>query len=252
MVLIAILWKAFALGAATTLVVASPTRRDFGVDGGDKPDDNDCVERPFCDPKSSNYCDGTTYSNSKYLCGDWRLGPLLLPEHFPLDTFVAIYDRLGGLCPKDWLEKYWNCTSESFIYPPDNGFQLDIKCDHIEGTTTLYKGTYIDRFGGTGGFFASPAAAPYMQRSLPPSNLDWPQTTPVVPYNYHLYQVLRAFDVVSGPIAAWFEQPGQGVQYNLSFNISTLLCDGFIREVDTTNFLDQWDNNHWVSKQEEA
>jgi hypothetical protein len=30
MVLIAILWKAFALGAATTLVVASPTPRDFG------------------------------------------------------------------------------------------------------------------------------------------------------------------------------------------------------------------------------
>jgi hypothetical protein len=107
---------------------------------------------------------------------------------------------------------------------PDNGFQLDIKCDPIEGTSQLDKGTYIDRFGGEGGFFASPAAAPHMQRSLPPSNLDWPQTTPVVPYNYHLYQVLRPFDVVSGPIAAWFEQPGHGVQYNLPFNISTLLC----------------------------
>jgi hypothetical protein len=52
------------------------------------------------------------------------------------------------------------------------------------------------------------------------------------PYNYHVYRVLQPFNVVSGPIAAWFGQPGQGVQYELSTNILGLISGGFIQEVD--------------------
>jgi hypothetical protein len=52
------------------------------------------------------------------------------------------------------------------------------------------------------------------------------------PYNYHVYQVLQPFNALSGPIAAWFEQPGQGVQYQLSTNIMGLINGGFIERVD--------------------
>lgn len=36
-----------------------------------------------------------------------------------------------------------------------------------------------------------------------------------IPYGYHLYSVAIEFDVEAGPIAPWFEQPGQGTQYEL-------------------------------------
>jgi hypothetical protein len=36
------------------------------------------------------------------------------------------------------------------------------------------------------------------------------------PFGYHVYRVLTPFNVTSGPIAAWFGQPGQGVQYHLT------------------------------------
>lgn len=36
-----------------------------------------------------------------------------------------------------------------------------------------------------------------------------------IPYNYHLYRVKEDVDVLAGPIAPFFEQPGQGVQYQL-------------------------------------
>lgn len=51
------------------------------------------------------------------------------------------------------------------------------------------------------------------------------------PINYHVYQVLQPLTVLAGPIAGWFGQPGQGVQYQLSSNIMTLLSEGFIARV---------------------
>lgn len=51
------------------------------------------------------------------------------------------------------------------------------------------------------------------------------------PYNYHVYQVKTAFEVSSGPIAPWFGQAGQGVQYQLSTNIMGLIDGGFLERV---------------------
>lgn len=51
------------------------------------------------------------------------------------------------------------------------------------------------------------------------------------PYNYHVYKVIKTFEALSGPIAGWFGQPGQGVQFQLSSNIMTLLSGGFIERV---------------------
>lgn len=44
--------------------------------------------------------------------------------------------------------------------------------------------------------------------------------------------MVKAFTVTSGPIAPWFGQPGQGVQYKLNDNIMTLLEGGYIEAVD--------------------
>jgi hypothetical protein len=52
------------------------------------------------------------------------------------------------------------------------------------------------------------------------------------PYNYHVYNVTKPFIVNAGPIAGWFGQPGQGVQYFSSSNIMTLLNGGFLERVN--------------------
>jgi hypothetical protein len=54
-------------------------------------------------------------------------------------------------------------------------------------------------------------------------------------YNYYVYRVLQPFTALSGPIAAWFGQPGQGVQHELSTDILNLIAGGFIERVDLTN-----------------
>lgn len=88
------------------------------------------------------------------------------------------YDRFGGLCPGAFLAVWYNATAASYIYPPDNGFQLTTTDTPIDGTTTLPVGALLDRFGSEYGSFTSPYGAPYMQRALPPSNLDTPMTSP--------------------------------------------------------------------------
>ncbi|KAK9243370.1 hypothetical protein V1506DRAFT_508526 [Lipomyces tetrasporus] len=179
----------------------------------------------------SAYCNGTKFSDPNYLCGDKRLGPIALPTDFPLDTLVATYDRLGGLCPGPFLQTYYNSSGNgSWIWPTGDGFQLDTRNHTINGTITLSVGVVIDRFGPENGSFVSPVGAPYMQRSLPPQNLDWPMGWLPYPYNYHLYQVIKPFNVSAGPIAPAFGQPGQGVQYNVApNNISGLVEREFLR-----------------------
>jgi hypothetical protein len=119
----------------------------------------------------------------------------------PLSATVYGYDRLGGLCPGDFLTKWWNTTAKSYIYPPQNGFQLNTASQPIQGTQALAMGMRLDRFGSEYGSFVSPAGAPYNQRALPPSNLDTSASDPTYPYNYHVYVVVNEFDVLSGPIA---------------------------------------------------
>lgn len=148
-----------------------------------------------------DYCAGTNNTNDNtYFCGDSRLGPKKLPSKLPLAADVYGYDRLGGLCPGAFLQKWWNSSAASYIYPPQSGFQLNTANQPIDGNQTLAVGMKVDRFGSEYGVFLAPYGAPYDQRALPPSNLD----TPVdgsYPYNYHVYEVTQSFDVLSGPIA---------------------------------------------------
>ncbi|CAK7212123.1 hypothetical protein SCUCBS95973_001335 [Sporothrix curviconia] len=196
------------------------------------------LARSGCQPNFPLYCAGTASNgtlNSTYVCGDPRLGPVVLPSHPPADGIVEIYDRFGGLCPGQFLATYYDPSAGTWKYPPYDGFQLDTAGQPIAAAMTLPVGLLVDRFGSEYGSYASPAAAPFMQRALPPSSLDTPAGNPVYPYNYHLYRVTEAFEVMAGPIAPWFGQPGQGVQYMLSNNVLSLISGGFLERANLTS-----------------
>lgn len=133
-------------------------------------------------PKCPDYCAGTAYNESlsqTYVCGDFRLGPRTLPTGIELGDLVHDYKRFGELCPGQFLDKWYNPDAASYIYPPQAGFQFNTDGSPIEGTITLSVGVQVDRFGSEYGTYTSPRDAPYIQRSLPPSNLDTLQSSPV-------------------------------------------------------------------------
>lgn len=124
-----------------------------------------------------DYCKGTKFNQSltgQYICGDFRLGPKRLPTRFPVFDIIDDYDRFGGLCPGEFLAKWYNPSTGFPNYPPLNGFQLNTAGAPIQGNITLAVGFLIDRFGSEFGSFASPEGAPYDQRALPPGNLNPP------------------------------------------------------------------------------
>jgi len=214
----------FILAGMAAVGSASPTPLKAGL-----------VARVPNDTCGPVYCAGTNNTNDNpYFCGDSRLGPKQLPTKLPLSSEVYAYDRLGGLCPGAFIQKWWNASAQSYNYPPLNGFQLNTVNQPIDGNQTLPVGLRVDRFGSEYGAFLAPAGSPYSQRALPPSNLDTPAGSGY-PYNYHVYEVVKSFDVLSGPIAAWFGQPGQGTQYLTYSNILTLVNGGYLQRVNTTS-----------------
>lgn len=82
---------------------------------------------------------------------------------------------------------------------------------------------------------------PYGQRSLPPTNLP---KTPDDLSVYHVYRVLKDLNLVAGPIAPWFEQPGLGIQFYTGDNITikTLLDQGYIKEVNDKDLFNAADS----------
>ena len=134
-----------------------------------------------------NPCAGITFQNDTYVCGDPRLGPVQAPRKFPLDNELQTYARFGDLCPAAFLEKWAGSTSAnaSYKYPPANGFVVNTAGAPIIGNATLSVGQKVDRFGSEYGKFLAPLGAPYIQRSLPPSNLDTYDGDH--PFNYYVY-----------------------------------------------------------------
>lgn len=104
---------------------------------------------PGCDCKGVPVPPPGTPRNvtAPYLCSDRRLGPKRLPRRLPLGSFVASYDRLGGSkTPAEFL-RLWTGPDGSYKYPPQNGFQLDVNGNAINGSLQLEVGTLLDRFG---------------------------------------------------------------------------------------------------------
>ncbi|KAF5643821.1 hypothetical protein F52700_2692 [Fusarium sp. NRRL 52700] len=182
-----------------------------------------------------------------YICGDERLGPTDLPENLPLSSYVASYDRFGGLTPNDFLEKWWDNTTRpdgkrevGWKYPSKNGFAFDDDERLIRANVNLAKGTLVDRFGNVTGRFLAPATSPFSQRALHPENLNTGKNKEF-PSNYHLYNVTESFTVQAGPIRPWFGQPGYGVQFFLGEGITVedYLKKGNLKELDASALIRQ-------------
>lgn len=194
---------------------------------------------PIQHAQCPDYCKGTSATNdtSIYICGDPRLGPITLPTFLPLSTSTTGYDRFGGQCPGAFLTTWYNSTSSppSYIYPPLAGYQAKTDGSALVGNITLQPGALIDRFGSEYGTYLAPFGTPYEQRALPPANLDTYDT--MFPYEYYVYEVLKPLGVMAGPIAGWFEQMGQGTQYQADQSVMALVAGGWLRRVSTEELL---------------
>jgi len=82
-------------------------------------------------------------------------------------------------------------------------------------------GTTIDRYGGEehGRFFA-PLGTPYEARSLPYDRRTEP---------YFIYEVQKPLPVKACKTAAWFDEPGGGIQYETQEPAAQLKAEGMIR-----------------------
>ncbi|KAG5987978.1 hypothetical protein E4U54_004816, partial [Claviceps lovelessii] len=123
-------------------------------------------------PAAQCDCTGTTPDSppTEELCGDSRLGPIDIKTSSVINSLTRTWHRLGRLCPSEWLKK-WTNQMGRFEYPPQDGFQLDANQHAIKQEAVLCPGTLIDRFGGEGGSYLSPAGMPYETRAIPPRNL---------------------------------------------------------------------------------
>lgn len=164
-----------------------------------------------------------------------ELGPAATPSAPPVGPLMFFHRRFGGLTADEFSAKYR--SGGGWLYPPSDGF-LVIGGRAVRHKLTLGSGTRVDRFGYPGGAYLAPAGTLFLQRALPPQNLNTPVGTPQS--NYHLYCVLLPFDVDAGLIAPWFEQPGLGVQYKLDpsylpgsggvASVSWLIANGYLVE----------------------
>jgi Tuberculosis necrotizing toxin len=173
---------------------------------------------------------------------DPRLGPRHLPTQGPVGTELAGYRRTGHLTSSQFLDDYFNASTNSYIFPAQSGFALDVNGNPIQSVWPLVPGQRIDRYGSEAGGFLAPEHTPFTQRALPPQSLD---STASANCNYHDYEVAKPFSVLAGPIAPWFAQPGYGVQYQLQSSLlpSTvnpptpltvlwLVQNGYLRPID--------------------
>ncbi len=143
----------------------------------------------------------------RYLCGDRRLGPADLPEDGPVGALMEGYERLGGLSPDAFLDRW--ATPGGWDYPDHMGFVVE-DGEPVTELRVLPEGGMLDRFGSPRGTFLAPAGARYEERALPPDSLNtWPDGPE---HNYNCYEVTEEFTALVGPIAPHFEQPGGGEQ----------------------------------------
>jgi hypothetical protein len=180
--------------------------------------------------------------SSDFFDNDPRLGPAALPVFGIVGFELLGYQRTGGLSDQAFLAKYYDPTANGgrggWTYPPDNGYVIGADGNPVETQLTLWPGQDIDRFGSEYGSFLAPEWLPYAARAIPPQSLDG---SPAAGCNYHDYRVLKPFAVDAGPIAAWFAQPGGGLQYQLDaslvpgspsrLNVMWLVSNGYLERL---------------------
>lgn len=119
--------------------------------------------------------------------------------------------------------KFFNQSTGKVIYPGMNGdVNIDGFVDGKYDIEILQSGKIIDRYGGNSGKFFSPDGTDYEARALPPFMEGEPYTR---------YEIVVPFEVKSGIIAPWFNQPGGGIQYLADYSVEELLDLGWIKEL---------------------
>ena len=121
--------------------------------------------------------------------------------------------------------KYYDQNTGAIRWPGENG---DPNINGFQNgefqTETLQPGTIIDRYGDTKrGRFFSPYGTSLEARALPPQATQSPYTA---------YRVLKPFEVKSGQIAPWFDQPGEGIQYLSDLTVDELKRGTFIEPIN--------------------
>ena len=99
--------------------------------------------------------------------------------------------------------------------------------------TVLEPGTRIDRYGENFGQYLSPAGTPFDHRSIPPSQ-EFDAVTE--------FEVVRPLPVADGPIAEWFDQPGNGTQYFIptESDVQDAIAKGFELPDNIVVVPDEW------------
>lgn len=101
------------------------------------------------------------------------------------------------------------------IYPPNDGAVGSPR------TITLKAGTIVDRYGRPNGGYVSPKGTPYRDRAL---------SRDTSPQGYYIFEVIKDIEnVQEAEVAAWFGQPGGGIQYKLPRKIVEL--SKYLKEV---------------------
>ena len=132
------------------------------------------------------------------------------PNYEIYDQYKTVFDN----------PNYYDQVTGEIKWPENDGFWLEM--GDVE-TKTLQKGARIDRYGYDSGTFTSPYGLSYESRSLAPGTEYKP---------YSIFEVVEPFDVQSGYIAPWFDQPGGGIQYKMNMSIEELLKAGKIRRIN--------------------
>lgn len=109
-----------------------------------------------------------------------------------------------------------NSTALQTYYPRNNGAFSKIE------SKFLMQGEKIDRFGKLSGKYFSPQATPMQMRALPPS-----ADTSL----YHVFEVIKPFEVETSVIAPAFGQIGLGIQYRSVVSVEVLLKRGIIKMI---------------------
>ena len=106
--------------------------------------------------------------------------------------------------------------ADNVAWPPNRGFDGD------SAPASLIPGAKVDRYGSPNGTFVSPDGTPFPNRSLPASSASKPLNT---------YEVAKPIQVDVGSAAPWFNQPGEGTQFELPRTVQDLLDSGHLRQV---------------------
>ncbi|OKL61114.1 hypothetical protein UA08_03459 [Talaromyces atroroseus] len=161
-------------------------------------------------------------------CSDSRLGPTAIPTHTMIASMFTDYGRFGRECPQGYYDT-WIEYDGSVPKPPQDGFRLDSNGKKISYMTSIPNNTEIDRFGWPNGSFVSLAGRPFSERSIPPSNILKRGEDGLI---YGRWLTIEEIDnVEAGPVAPWYNQPGNGTQYLLPDSTWNLVDQGFLQEI---------------------